>query len=94
MTSTVRWSPPVRRSNGRSGAKNFQLDIFDPSDGHYEYSAVVTNKSLSGSALWSFMSGRGVHEKVYGELKGDSISLKTEHRLNQVRARGASGVCR
>jgi hypothetical protein len=50
-------------------AKNFQLDLFDPSDGHYEYSAVVTNKALSGRTLWYFMCGRGVHEKVYGELK-------------------------
>jgi hypothetical protein len=59
-----------RRRVKHETAKNFQLDLFDPSDGHYEYSAVVTNKSLSGPALWSFMSGRGVHEKVYGELKG------------------------
>jgi hypothetical protein len=50
-------------------AKNFQLDLFDPSDGHYEYSAVVTNKLLGGPALWAFMAGRGIHEKVYGELK-------------------------
>ena len=50
-------------------AKNFQLDLFDPSDGHYEYSAVVTNKPLGGPALWAFMAGRGIHEKVYGELK-------------------------
>ena len=50
-------------------AKNFQLALFDPSDGHYEYSAVVTNQPLGGPALWAFMCGRGVHEKVYGELK-------------------------
>jgi Transposase DDE domain group 1 len=50
-------------------AKNFQLDLFDPNDGHYEYSAVLTNKPLAGPALWVFMCGRGVHEKVYGELK-------------------------
>lgn len=50
-------------------AKNFQLDLFDPNDGHYEYSAVLTNKLLAGQALWAFMCGRGVHEKVYGELK-------------------------
>jgi hypothetical protein len=50
-------------------AKNYQLDLFDPSDGHYEYSAVVTNKALGGRALWAFMCGRGTHEKVYGELK-------------------------
>ena len=50
--------------------KNFQLDLFDPDDGHYEYSAVATNKSISGRTLWYFMCGRGAHEKVYGELKG------------------------
>jgi hypothetical protein len=49
--------------------KNFQLDLFDPADGHYEYSAVVTNKQLSGRYLWHFMCGRGGHEKAYGELK-------------------------
>jgi hypothetical protein len=50
-------------------AKNFQLDLFDPADGHYEYSAIATNKPLGGTALWAFMCGRGIHEKVYGELK-------------------------
>jgi hypothetical protein len=50
-------------------AKNFQLDLFDPADGHYEYSAIATNKTLGGKALWAFMCGRGIHEKVYGELK-------------------------
>lgn len=50
-------------------AKNFQLDLFDPDDGYYEYSAVVTNKSVNGRTLWHFMNARGTHEKVYGELK-------------------------
>jgi len=50
-------------------AKNFQLDLFDPDDGHYEYSAITTNKALGGAALWAFMCGRGTHEQVYGELK-------------------------
>ena len=50
--------------------KNFQLDLFDPDDGHYEYSAIVTNKMITGRTLWFFMCGRGTHEKVYGELKG------------------------
>ena len=49
--------------------KNFQLDLFDPADGHFEYSAVVTNKALSGRFLWAFMCGRGGHEKAYAELK-------------------------
>jgi len=58
-----------RRRVWHETAKNFQLDLFDPNDGHYEYSAVVTNRAIDGPALWAFMCGRGVHEKVYGELK-------------------------
>ncbi len=49
--------------------KNFQLDLFSPDDGHYEYSAVTTNKTLTIAALWHFMAGRGAHEKTYAELK-------------------------
>lgn len=58
-----------RRLVNHKRSKHFQLDLFDPDDGHYEYSAVASNKSLSGKALWKFMNGRGTHEKVYGELK-------------------------
>jgi hypothetical protein len=50
-------------------AKNYQLDLFDPNDGYYEYSAVATNLALSSRRLWHFMCGRGAHEKVIGELK-------------------------
>jgi hypothetical protein len=50
--------------------KNFQLDLFSPDDGHFEYSAVATNKTLGVRALWHFMAGRGGHEKTLGELKG------------------------
>ena len=31
--------------------KNFQLDLFSPDDGHFEYSAVTTNKALSPAAV-------------------------------------------
>jgi len=58
-----------RRHVQHETARNFQLDLFDPNDGHYEYSAAVTNTALRGPALWAFMAGRGTHEKVYGELK-------------------------
>ncbi len=51
-------------------AKNYRLDLFDPDDGYFEYSAVVTNRAVTGTTLWFFMCGRGTHEKVYGELKG------------------------
>jgi hypothetical protein len=49
--------------------KNYQLDLFDPSDGHWEYSAIATNKDAELRALWHFMAGRGTHEKVLGQLK-------------------------
>jgi hypothetical protein len=50
-------------------AKNFQLDLFDPSNGYWEYSAVTTNKKIGLRELWHFMAGRGTHEKVIGQLK-------------------------
>lgn len=49
--------------------KNYQLDLFDPDDGYWEYSAVTTNLSLGGRRLWHFICGRGIHEKVIGQLK-------------------------
>ena len=52
-------------------AKNFQLDLFSPDDGTFEYSAVTTNQPLSPRALWNFMSGRGAQEKTFSELKND-----------------------
>ena len=57
-----------KKVSGRS-AKNFQLDLFTPDDGHYEYSMVATNKRVTDAAVWAFMAGRGGHEKTLGELK-------------------------
>jgi Transposase DDE domain group 1 len=51
--------------------KNFQLDLFTPDDGHYEYSAVATNMPLGLAALWAFACGRGAQEKTFAELKGE-----------------------
>jgi Transposase DDE domain group 1 len=51
--------------------KNYQLDLFDPDDGYFEYSAVSTNLTLSASALWDFIAGRGAQEKTFAELKGE-----------------------
>jgi hypothetical protein len=58
-----------RKRVSHRSRKNFQLDLFSPDDGHYEYSAVATNKTLTIAALWRFMAGRGGHEKTLGELK-------------------------
>lgn len=50
--------------------KNFQLDLFSPDDGYFEYSAIATNKSLTPKNLWAFAAGRGAQEKTLAELRG------------------------
>ena len=49
--------------------KNYQLDLFDPNDGHYEYAAVTSNLALTVRNLWYFACGRGNHEKTIAQLK-------------------------
>jgi Transposase DDE domain group 1 len=51
--------------------KNYQLDLFSPDDGYFEYSALATNLTLSPRALWYFAAGRGAQEKTIAELKGE-----------------------
>ncbi|MGH9347009.1 MAG: IS1380 family transposase [Vicinamibacterales bacterium] len=68
------WGFPIavtiyRKKVRHRTAKNFQLDLFDPNDGYYEYSAVASNLSLTIRNLWHFMAGRGNHEKTIGPLK-------------------------
>ena len=68
------WGHPVwvaiyRKKVAHRTAKNFQLDLFDPNDGHYEYSAVTSNLGFTVASLWHFMAGRGNHEKTIGQLK-------------------------
>jgi hypothetical protein len=58
-----------RKRVSHESRKNFQLDLFSPDDGHFEYSAVASNKALRIAALWHFMAGRGAHEKTLAELK-------------------------
>ncbi len=58
-----------RKRVSHKSRKNFQLDLYSPDDGHFEYSAVATNKSLQIAPLWHFMAGRGAHEKTFAELK-------------------------
>ena len=68
------WEPELRvyrkRVHHRS-PKNYQLDLFSPDDGYFEYSAVATNLTLTARALWYFAAGRGAQEKTIAELKGE-----------------------
>jgi hypothetical protein len=61
--------------------KNYQLDLFDPSNDTWEYYAITTNKSLGLRAIWDFMAGRGAHEKALAELKNgfafDTVPTQT-----------------
>lgn len=63
------WVAIYRKKVRHRATKNFQLDLFDPNDGHYEYSAVTSNLDLSLANLWYFMCGRGNHEKTIAHLK-------------------------
>ena len=60
-----------RKRVAHESRRNYQLDLFSPDDGHFEYSAVVTNLTLSPCALWNFIAGRGAQEKTFAELKGE-----------------------
>jgi hypothetical protein len=68
------WGRPVcvaiyRKHVQHRATKNYQLDLFDPNDGHYEYSAVTSNLDLTLANLWRFACGRGNHEKTIAQLK-------------------------
>ena len=64
------WVAIYRKKVAHRTAKNFQLDLFDPNDGSYEYSAITSNLHFTVANLWYFMAGRGNHEKTIAQLKG------------------------
>lgn len=74
-----------RRRVGHQPVKGRQLELFNPDDGHWEYSVVATNKQLELRALWHFQAGRGAQEKTIAELKSgyafDTIPSRT-YRAN------------
>jgi DDE family transposase len=63
------WVAIYRRRVRHRTAKNFQLDLFDPNDGSYEYSAITSNLHYTLANLWHFVAGRGAHEKTIAQLK-------------------------
>ncbi|MGH9256424.1 MAG: IS1380 family transposase [Vicinamibacterales bacterium] len=63
------WVAIYRKKVAHRTAKNFQLDLFDPDDGSYEYSAVTSNLGFTLANLWRFVCGRGNHEKTIAQLK-------------------------
>ena len=72
------WGTPVwvaiyRKKVAHRTAKNFQLDLFDPNDGSYEYSAITSNLGFTVANLWYFMAGRGNHEKTIAPLRSRDL---------------------
>lgn len=63
------WVAIYRKHVHHKATKNYQLDLFDPNDGHYEYSAVTSNLDFTLANLWRFACGRGNHEKTIAQLK-------------------------
>jgi hypothetical protein len=60
-----------RKRVHHTSSKNYQLDLFLPDDGYFDYSAVATTLTLAPQALWDFAAGRGAQEKTFAELKGE-----------------------
>ena len=63
------WVAIYRKHIHHQATKTYQLDLFDPNDGHYEYSAVTSNLDFTLANLWRFACGRGNHEKTIAQLK-------------------------
>jgi len=62
----------IFRKKMKDPGKHFQLDLFSPNDGFYEYSAVVTDtKQWDAKELLLFVSGRSGQENSLSELKDD-----------------------
>lgn len=60
----------ILRKKMRCPKKPYQLDLFSPNNGIYEYSAVVTEtKAWSPEDLLLFVSGRSAQENSISELK-------------------------
>lgn len=48
-----------------------QLDLFTPDDGVYEYSVIVSNKTVMADKILDFFNGRCAMEHQISELKGE-----------------------
>ena len=78
----------ILRKKLRDPKKSYQLKLFSPNNGFYEYSAVVTDtKQWDPEELLQFVSGRGAQENSISELKS---SFAFDHiPTNQYQANSA-----
>jgi len=72
----------VRRLQALQHKGPLQLDLFEPLDFEYTYSAVLTNKATSAASVVEFHAGRGSQEGLLGELKSqlhaDAVPFRTQ----------------
>lgn len=63
--------------------KAFQLDLFDPGDGIYEYQVIATNQELTAANVMDFYNGRCGMEREIAELKMEYgfANIPTKHFL-------------
>jgi len=63
--------------------KNFQLDLFDPGDGIYEYQVIATNQELMAANVMDFYNGRCDMEREIAEIKTEYgfANIPTKHFL-------------
>jgi len=72
--------------------KNFQLDLFTPDDGHFEYYAVATNMPLSLPALYAFIGGRGAQERRSPSSRANSPSMSSRLATTAATAPGSNSA--
>ena len=80
------WSQRVemtffREKVSEKSPKNYQLDLFTPDDGTYEYSVLCSNKTLTAANLLDFYNGRCNMEHHIAEIKDEYVfdSIPTKH---------------
>lgn len=59
----------LRTTHRRRSKEPVQLDLFEPIDTEFRYTAVVTNKTVIAATVVRFHHGRGAQEGVFAELK-------------------------
>jgi len=59
----------IRQKKKQPTKGPLQLDLFDPVSHEYEYSMIVTNKTINASHVLDFHHGRGTQEGIFAEGK-------------------------
>ena len=82
----------LRQRTARQQKGPLQLDLFTPRDDTYQYSVIVTNKTVGAARVARFHHGRGSQEGIFADGKSsaqlDYLPVRTLHG-NQLYTLGA-----